>query len=549
MTTPEIQRIDSDVFDPAGGDHAFVLGRNLAGTTEVRVGTALATSVAVWRDAPNFNGTSSRLASSVSTSTLYGTTSYSGWALVRLGKVTADSSTGYANQCIFTASPSAYWSLFVRSSGLIGIDHYDGLGAHISVSASVDLSQGGLHLIEWAFDQVALSIRVDRGTWVSTPATQIFSGAGTIVMGENYLPDRWLDAKVFEFATSALDLAASLDNVVGGINYDYGTTFGSIPAAAFSRASLNLTSLWQAGGYALSGGTGTWTGVASAGSSGGRDLTEATNPPTVASGVGLKLTVPANGAGKYPITIKNASGRTTLPNAVEMANPRTIPNCVWWLRPDAAVITQSGGLVTAWVDQSGSGDTNKSVSPSGTDKAAYNASDPTYNGKPTIGTFRLTGAYGLVSGAWSAPVSGPYSLGVIGHTMVGSTGAYFTYESGSQYNAFFSNSGTGGVYSLAASKVIYDPVGFSLESPRQNVVAVFNSTSSKFSIGARVVAGDLGTGVALGTAGVTVGSYFNTSATYGIERLAEVFAHSHALTNRELRTIRRYRDSYYGKAF
>ncbi len=47
----------------------------------------------------------------------------------------------------------------------------------------------------------------------------------------------------------------------------------------FDPSQLSLTGWWRAN-YAGS----PWTGVASAGSSGSRDLTEATNPPTVSSG-------------------------------------------------------------------------------------------------------------------------------------------------------------------------------------------------------------------------------------------------------------------------
>ena len=43
-----------------------------------------------------------------------------------------------------------------------------------------------------------------------------------------------------------------------------------------------------------------------------------------------------------------------------------------------------------------------------------------------------------------------------------------------------------------------------------------------------------------------VGSYFADGATFGVEKLAEVYAYSRALTLREVRTICRYRDSYYG---
>jgi hypothetical protein len=52
------------------------------------------------------------------------------------------------------------------------------------------------------------------------------------------------------------------------------------PSAAFDPATLTLTGWWR-GSYSGS----PWTGTASAGSSGSRDLTEATNPPGTGSAV------------------------------------------------------------------------------------------------------------------------------------------------------------------------------------------------------------------------------------------------------------------------
>jgi len=49
----------------------------------------------------------------------------------------------------------------------------------------------------------------------------------------------------------------------------------------------------------------------------------------------------------------------------------------------------------------------------------------------------------------------------------------------------------------------------------------------------------------LGGAAVAIGTYGGTAA-YAVRRLAEVFAFDRPISLRDVRTLRRYRDSYYG---
>jgi hypothetical protein len=544
MPTPEIQRIESDVFDPAGGDRAYVLGRNLGGTTEVRVGTALATGVVVWGDAATFNGTNSVL-QMPNLNVMYGTTAYSGWALVYVPSARVNLSPDYDNDTIIASTPSAYWTLTVKSDGTLTLRHFDGAGTAQLAITSLPLGQ--LSLVQWKFDNVNVKLRVNGGARVVTPCVGVGWGAGVAVRaGVDIGGTRFLGGTIQEIGVANVTLSdANEDSVAAYVNQTYGTTFGGIPASNFDPTTLALTGYWRAGGYV----SGTWTGVASAGTSGGRNLTEATNPPAVAAGVGLKLTVvPANAAGRYPLTIKNASGRTTLPNAVEMANPKTIPNCVWWLRPDAAVITQAAGVVTAWSDQSGVGDAGRNVTPPGTDKPAYNATDAAYNGKPTVGSFNVAGANNdtrLASAAWSTTY-GLVTIGVVGHTAETSN-RYFTFQSVAQYNAVLNGSGTPVAYGGNATTTFQNTLGKTLSIPRAVVSVVFNGAASKYAVEDTTVTGTTDANI-LGATAVNVGSYPAAATSFGVERIAEIFAHSRALTSREQRTIRRYRDSYYGKA-
>jgi hypothetical protein len=543
MTTPEIQRIESDVFDPAG-DRAYVLGRNLTGTTEVRVGTALATGVVVWGDAPRHNGLNTRLSSALAVSNYFGASTGGFAVFINPGALGADAS--YASN---GASPK----IFSDSGGYVTCK-ITSLGATIYI---FDGAQKLSNTIPLASNEPVLLFGKWDGTNVYlTKAGQAFPAGiactgpqvltGTLNVGTNYNNSAFADMVTLELMLmNTVPTQAALDNITAFVNQKYGTTFGGIQASSFNPATLSLTGWWSAGNYV----SGTYTGSASAGTSGGRNLTEATVPPAVASGVGMKLTVPANAAGKYPLTVKNASGRTTLPNAVEYANPKTIPNCVWWLRPDAAVITQAAGVVTAWADQSGVGDANRNVAPAGTDKAAYNASDATYNGKPTVGTFTVATDTRLVNpAAWTATYA-TFTMGAIGHTP-GTSNNYFTFEQNADYNALLgNNSGCGAACGgTGTGATLLSTPGAGIAEPRAFLSAVFNGTASSLYLNDNVpVTGTLGTHT-LGNAAMSLGSYPAASATNAVSRIAEVYAHSRALTSREQRTIRRYRDSYYGKA-
>ena len=363
-------------------------------------------------------------------------------------------------------------------------------------------------------------------------------------VGMNIDGTHFLTGFVAEIGLTNVTLsAANEDNIVAYVNSRYGTSFGGIAASAFDPATLALTGWWRSGGYV----SGTWTGIASAGTSGGRNLVEATNPPAVAPS-SIVCTVPAMAAGKYPLSVVAAAGVGTLANGVEYANPKTIPNCIWWLRPDAAVITNAAGI-TAWADQSGSGDSGRTATPPGVDKPPYIASDPDYTGKPTIGPFSGVGDFRLRTGIWSATFSQPYTLCVIGEAkVVGST--YFTGESGTDYNALNYTPGQLSVYAGSAgggNAVPLAPVGLDVSKPRSFFGGIWNTTGTAFAEAFTPATAALATPATLGDVGMSVGSYFGgTSGTYGAKKITEVFAHSRGLTLREVRTLRRYRDSYYG---
>lgn len=82
-----------------------------------------------------------------------------------------------------------------------------------------------------------------------------------------------------------------------------------------------------------------------------------------------------------------------------------------WYRPDLG-LTESGGFVTGWADQSGQGDANRDQIASGADRPGYVSSDAGYGNKPVL-TF--DGSQFLQSGgAWSSSPDHPITIVIVG---------------------------------------------------------------------------------------------------------------------------------------
>ena len=92
--------------------------------------------------------------------------------------------------------------------------------------------------------------------------------------------------------------------------------------------------------------------------------------------------------------------------------PSSITGLVLWLRADMGVV---GNSVSAWNDQSGTGDTNKNcLQATPNAQPTWNKSNASYNGRPTI-DFNGTTDY-LQSGAWTSALGQPFTSFVIGHS-------------------------------------------------------------------------------------------------------------------------------------
>lgn len=100
-------------------------------------------------------------------------------------------------------------------------------------------------------------------------------------------------------------------------------------------------------------------------------------------------------------------------------DPSQLTGLCFWLRTDLG-LTVSGGVASNWLDQSGEGDSNRNaVAPFGTGPT-YNASDPNYNGHPSL-TF--TGIQEMHTGVWSPAEAQPQTWFIVGNA--GASGQFF----------------------------------------------------------------------------------------------------------------------------
>lgn len=225
-----------------------------------------------------------------------------------------------------------------------------------------------------------------------------------------------------------------------------------------------------------------------------------------------------------------------------------------WLRADLGVTLNGSNEVTAWADQSNSGDAGRTFTPPGTDKPAWNASDAAYANKPYIGTFNKAGVADdcrLRSGTWSATYS-TFTIIVVGHAAGGGGNRYFTHERNADYLAVVGNAASGVVraYSGAASPFLQTLANPS--TPRV-LIAEYNGASSKLYVDSFTTPSASGTLAAstLGDAPFFLGSYPLAATTYGVDGIAEVYADFRAFSawpTEDVRSLGGYINARYGKA-
>jgi hypothetical protein len=131
--------------------------------------------------------------------------------------------------------------------------------------------------------------------------------------------------------------------------------------------------------------------------------------------------------------------------------PPSIAGLTAWYRADLGITIGTG--VSAWADQSGTGDANKNVTQgTAANQPTFNASDGAYNSKPTL-SFDDTNDV-LISGLWSSSLAQPSTIYLVGNTNGGDAEYMFARAANAHLGVEIwgrDNTGSGGTLgSLAA---------------------------------------------------------------------------------------------------
>lgn len=311
VAAPVLSSLNYTLADVAGGDAVTITGSNLASATSCTVGGVAATigtnssgSLAFTVPAlnlpavPAFDGVNKKLTTAAS-STFQSASAYGGWAVIYADAITAAGVAFYDGHSVIGTNTNGYWLLTLRTvSGVsyVGIRHVQ-QASGTAVTVETAIAPSAWQCVQWSYNGTTLKIRVNGGSWASVAATaldpaglaQAF-GIGVTAYSTAYV------GKIAEVGLVAADISdANHDNILASINTEYRMGFGGVAGSAFDRASLSLAGWWRKGSYVA----GTWTGSSSAGGSSGRNATEATNQPTVATPPWL---------GVHPVVVTTAAG-------------------------------------------------------------------------------------------------------------------------------------------------------------------------------------------------------------------------------------------------
>jgi hypothetical protein len=291
---PVLTSTDKDVVNSAGGPTVTLSGSALGGALSCVIGGFSATITSntsstlaftmppvtsmVEPPYPNYDGVNDRLASTATMDDFFNANAWSAWVLFYADTASADSGAGsrYQNAQFWTDDTFALLCMGFSTAGV----HVVG-GSAGSTELVIPCQPRGWHLAQAKYDGTNLKLRIDAGPWFSIAAANTPNMTHTLRFGGNYDLTKFFDGKVLEmgFADSAVS-DGNFDNILAYVNYFYRTDIGEVAPVNFNPATLSLTGWWRVGGYSLASG---WTGLASAGSSLGRNLTEATNKPAAST--------------------------------------------------------------------------------------------------------------------------------------------------------------------------------------------------------------------------------------------------------------------------
>jgi Concanavalin A-like lectin/glucanases superfamily len=421
---PVLTSIGHDLADTAGGDTISVSGSNLIGATKVTVGstdvstfdledfggeqlvtfTMPAMAPFVAPSLPRFNGTTNQLRAGLYSQ--YATqNAYGGWALVRADGIRTDNSgsSAYSNDSLLFTANNAYWGIYLRRSGRVGIRHYQANGA-LTADLETDFTAADWHLVQWSFNGSVLKLRVDGGPWASVSAGPLnVNGLGELLnIGTSITGAPFFKGDIAELGLVGGDISdANHDSVLASVNGDYQMGLGGIAPRAFDRGALAPAGWWKPGAYAV-GASGEWAGAPSAGPSGSRNA-------TVPTGMQSPVAVTPAWGGIYGVTVTTPGG-TSNALIIECWSPAmaTSATALHRWRPDMG-ISVDAGLVAALNDSIGAMHQTQS---SAGNRVTYMASDPAYAGTPTLTS---TGNRWLL-GAPVEAIDVPVSVCIVGHS-------------------------------------------------------------------------------------------------------------------------------------
>ncbi len=233
------------------------------------------------------------------------------------------------------------------------------------------------------------------------------------------------------------------------------------------------------------------------------------------------------------VTLTSGSGEQAF-------SPADVAGLKLWL--DASLgVTLNASTVSAWADQSGNGDANRNaLQASAILQPTYNASNASYNGKPTIDFADPTL---LKTGIWSAELTQPNTIFVAGNQNGAVTFAYMFDALGPEASLFNVANG------LAVQA--YAGTGLNLITTVVNTSTIacvtYNGASSSIRVRTKT-AGTTGNTGANTFTGMTVGNY-NGGGNFSLKGpIAEVLAYSGALSGANVSLILDYLGAKYNIA-
>lgn len=219
-----------------------------------------------------------------------------------------------------------------------------------------------------------------------------------------------------------------------------------------------------------------------------------------------------------------------------------------WLRSDRGV-TLSGSEVTAWADQSGTGDSNKNMTGAGgSANPTYNSSDSSYNHYPSVNFAGASSQY-MNSTTWATTIAQPYTMFIVGNDDGTATTQVFVGGATNTQPWFFVD---GSVYAIVAG---YSGGSGVLDSTITNTVvpkvfrAEFNGSSSTVSVSTATsnVTGSVNAAsVGAGTGGVYLGVDAEYESGHWLNgKIVEVIVYNSILSAMNVALVQNYLGSKY----